>query len=340
MQSSPLAILLLTTSLRHDPTSHIIHENVLEDNSRMSTPVTMEIPQSQEVHPTVSLFSTLPAEVRLSIFEYAFDNDIERTGFRNHYVPTGLILDDKHSSADSLGLLLTCRQFYEDASLIAMRKTPFVISNLFSHIPEQMAILHPKQQAAIRHLSFVADARHFRRFVEWKTHAFSMANLQLDTLTVVLHQSTPWHYLFDFTQDIVHLLRTLCNVKRLLFVRNGARVKGSFKTWYNRLVGLIMKVDHQERYERGQPNLESVWWRWHFDELGQRICLDAEPPKALVSEEEYLEEMLPHMESLRLSIESEEVNPDPRSESFLKSVKIKADTDQPNPRTTGRMMYY
>lgn len=186
-------------------------------------------------------------------------------------------------------------------------------ANLFSQVPERLSVLHPKQQAAVRHLSFVADARHFRRFVDWKTHAFSMVNLQLDTLTVVLHQSTPWHYLFDFTHDIVQLLRTLCNVKQLIFVRNAARVKGTFKTWYNRLVGLIMKVDHQERYERSESNPENVWWKWDFDELGQRICLEAQPAKERVSEEAYLEMILPHMEALRLSIESEEYNPDPRS---------------------------
>lgn len=257
--------------------------------------------------------SSLPAEIRMAIFEYTFRNDAERSGFRNHHVPGGIVVDDKYSAASNLGAILACRQFYEDASLIAMRKTPFIVSNLFSQIPGRLNVLHPKQKAAIRHIAFVADSRHFHRFADWKTHAFGMVELQLDTLTVVLHQSTPWHYLFDFTQDIVRLLRTLCNVKRLVFVRNAARVKGSFKTWYNRLIGLIMKVDHQERYERLQPNPESVWWEWSFDELGQRICLDAKPSKEWMSEELYLEGMLPHMEALRLSIESEEYNPDPRS---------------------------
>lgn len=273
----------------------------------------MEMMQSSGVRTTGPSLSSLPAEIRMAIFEYTFQDNAEKAGFRNHHVPGGIIMDDNYLASKNLGLLLACRQFYEDASLIAMRKTPFTVSNLFSQVPDRLDVLHPKQQTAIRHIAFTADSRHFRRFAAWKTHAFGMSNLSLDTLTVVLHQSTPWHYLFDFTYDLVQLLRTLRNVKRLIFVRNAARVKGSFKTWYNRLVGLIMKIDHQERYERPEPQLESTWWDWSFDELAQRICLDARPSKEWVAEETYLESILPHMEALRLSIESEEYNPDPRS---------------------------
>lgn len=96
-------------------------------------------------------------------------------------------------------------------------------------------------------------------------------------------------------------------------MRNAAPVKGSFKAWYNRLVGLIMKVDHQERYVSDPPNPEKVWWEWSFDETGQRICLEAGPPREWVGEEEYLEGMLGRVEALRESVEGEEVNLDPRS---------------------------
>lgn len=268
-------------------------------------------PSNQPIGNTTLL--SLPAEIRLAIFEYTFQDNAEKVGFRNHNVPGGVVVDERYFASNGLALLLTCRQLYQDASLIAMSKTPFMVSNLFSQVPDRLSVLHPKQQSAIRHLSFAADARHFRRFVDWNPHAFGMTDLNLDTLTVVLHQSTTWHYLFDFTYDIVRMLRTLCNVKRFVFVRNAARVKGSFKTWYNRLVGLIMKVDHQQRYERSDPKPEDVWWDWEFDDLGQRICLDARPPREMVEEEVYLEGILPHMEALRRSIESEEFNPDPRS---------------------------
>lgn len=258
----------------------------------------------------------LPAEIRTTIFDYALHCNTEKTAFRNHNVSGGVVLDEKYSASTRLALLLTSRQCYSDASLTAIKSTPFVVSNLFSQVQDHLAALHPKQQSALRHLAFVADARHFRRFADWKTHAFGLTNLDLDTLTVVLHQSTPWHYLFDFTSDIVQLLRNLCNVKRLVFVRNGARVKGSFRTWFNRLVGLMMKVDHQERYCREEARPESVWWDWRFDELGQRIVLDARPSKEWVGEEAYLESMLPFVEAWRESIENEEYNPDPRSRTM------------------------
>lgn len=262
---------------------------------------------------TYPMLLSLPAEIRLAIFDYAFPDRVDRIGFRNHNVPGGIVMDERYAASTAMALLLTCRQFYADASLIAMRKTPFTVSNIFSHVPECLSVLHPKQQSAIRHLSFVADARQFKDFAHWKSHAFGMAHLQLDTLTVILRPSTTWHFLFDFTDDVVRLLRTLGNVKQFAVVRNGARVKGSFKTWYNRLVGSMMKVDHQERYERAPPTPESVWWDWQFDDLGQRIRLEARPPKEWVDEAVYLERMLPRMEGLRLSIENEEYNPDPRS---------------------------
>lgn len=260
--------------------------------------------------------TTLPAEIRLAIFDYVFPEHNPRVGFRNHNVPTGLLLDDAYSASHALSLLLSCRQFYTDASLLAFGKIHFVLANLFADLPSRLATLHPKQQASLRHLAFTADARHFRRFADWDAHAFGLPQVNLDTLTVILHASTPWHYLFDHTPEIVQLLRRLRNVKRFIFVRNGARVKGGFRTWYNRLIGLIMKVDHAERYERadGAPNLEEVWWEWEFDEVGQRICLEAGPAREWVSDEGvYLEGMLPLMEGLRESVEREEWNPDPRS---------------------------
>lgn len=202
---------------------------------------------------------------------------------------------------------------YQDGNLLALSRTNFMVSNLFFNIPERLAILHPKQVEAIRSITFVADARQFRRLIDWNGSPFGMPSLKLETLTIVLHRSSFWHYLFDFTADIVKLLRNLTGVKRFVFVRNAARVKGSFKTWYNRLVGLIMKVDHQERYMRPDHCLETTWWDWSYDQVAQSFSLEAKPPRPLVDEESYFQQMLPLMEDLRVSVESEEFNPDPRA---------------------------
>ncbi|GAB1729474.1 hypothetical protein NU195Hw_g4286t1 [Hortaea werneckii] len=272
----------------------------------------MEFVQSTE--PLGCSYIDLPAEIRMAILEYVFAGDRQVDGFKNHNAPGGLVFDDGYTITESLQPLLTCRQMYYDACLLAFHSTAFVTNSLFiaNNIPERLAVLHPKQIAAIRSITFVADARHFRKLIDWGDCPFGMKQLQLDTLTLVLHKSSFWHYLFDFTSDVVQLLRKLQGVRRLVFVRNDARVKGSFHTWYNRLVGLIMKVDHHERYNKSPCNPEKVWWQWKFDPIAQSICLKALPSKTQMAEEAYMQQMKPLMEELQASIENEEWNPDPR----------------------------
>lgn len=260
-------------------------------------------------------FPSLPAEIRTQILEHVFEPKTD--GFITCKVrldATSLILDDYYSASNSLQALLVCKQFYRDASLLAMSSTPFIIRNLFFDIPTRLSILHPKQLNAIRKITFVADDRHFRALSHWERRPFGMEQLNLDVLTIVLHRSSFWHYLFDFTADIVKLLRNLQGAKKLVIVKNEALVKGSLKTWYNRLIGLVLKVDHQSRYDRSPPELETTWWTWNFDEIGQRIILEAHPAKPWKEDEQsYLEDILPLMETLRESIEGEEWNPDPRA---------------------------
>lgn len=142
----------------------------------------------------------------------------------------------------------------------------------------------------------------------WGENAFG---LRLDKLAIVLHQ-TSHHYLFDFTADMAKLLRRLQGVQSLVFVRNQAYVKGAFKTWCNRLIGIILKMDHYERYDARPPNPEQTWWVWEFDEHAEIFRLDARPSKEMVEEETYMQQIRPLVEQLMISIESEEWNPDPR----------------------------
>lgn len=256
---------------------------------------------------------SLPAEIRMHILEYIFDDQVRQDGFRIHKPTSYRILDEAYSANHGLRLLLACRQMYIDGSFLAYNQTNFVLANLFGDVPERLSTLRPKQICAVRNIAFVADARRFRKVVDWGQQPFDLANMSLDTLTIVLHCSSFWHYLNDFTSPMVKLLRRLGNVRRLVIVRNNARVKGSFKTWYNRLIGLMMKIDHYERYDRQPPDAEQVWWTWSFDEVAQVICLEAQQPKPTMDEESYMEMIQPFMEALKLSIEGEEWNPDPRS---------------------------
>ncbi|KAK3074963.1 hypothetical protein LTR53_002132 [Teratosphaeriaceae sp. CCFEE 6253] len=259
-------------------------------------------------------YLSLPAEIRISILEYVFAHCVA-DGFHTHEATSELVIDNSYTVTAWLRPLSVCRQMHRDGGLLAYRRTAFVANSLFvaNLIPERLAFLHAKQTAAIRSITFVADARHFRKLVDWGEHAFGLPALSLDTLTIVLHRSSFWHYLFDFTTGIAKLLRNFRGVRRFVFVRNRALVKGSFKAWYNRLVGLMMKLDHCERYDKDPANPETVWWTWSFDDTAQSFCLEALPAKVLVDEQTYMEQILPLIEALTVSIASEEWNPDPRS---------------------------
>jgi hypothetical protein len=260
-----------------------------------------------------SLLLALPAEIRVAILEFVFQYNTITDGLIKAKESRYTMLDDSYNASEHLHPLLACRQLYQDGVFLGFSSTTFIISSLFGNIPQRLSLLHAEQIETIRNISFVADARQFRTLIDWKRHPFRWPSLQLDKLTIVLHRSSFWHYLFDYTSDVTKLLRNLHGVKRLVIVRNGARVKGSFKTWYNRLIGYMMKQDHKKRYDRQPPKPEKVWWKWSFDDEAQVICLEARPPKPMVDEESYLQSMLPLMEELKASVESEEWNPDPRS---------------------------
>lgn len=262
-------------------------------------------------HQAASLL-TLPSEIRSCILEYVFDDNLSHTGLRNSIGNSSVVIHHLYSAPSLLVPLLACRQLYLDGHIPAFKRTHFLVTNLYIDIPERLARLSNKQLSALRSIALVADSRHFRGMRAWGSHAFNNAALHLDSLTIILHQTTH-HYLFDFTADIAKLLRRLQGVRRITFVRNQAYVKGAFKTWCNRLIGIIMKIDHFERYDAEPPNREQTWWAWEFNEEAETFCLDARPSKELVDEETYMQQIKPLVDQLMTSIESEEWNPDPRT---------------------------
>lgn len=251
---------------------------------------------------------SLPAEIRSHILEYVFDHNLDQTGFKPITESKIAVVDHDYSVNTLLAPLLTCRQLYLDGHLLAFRRTHFAVTNLYINIPERLSRLSKKQCDALRSMSLVADSRHFRNMRSWGDNAFG---LRLDKLAIVLHQ-TSHHYLFDFTADIAKLLRRLQGVQSVVFVRNQAYVKGAFKTWCNRLIGIILKMDHYERYDAQPPNPEQTWWVWEFDEQAEIFRLDARPSKEMIEEEAYMLQIRPLVEQLMISIEGEEWNPDPR----------------------------
>lgn len=60
--------------------------------------------------------------------------------------------------------------------------------------------------------------------------------------------------------------------------------------------------------------LEKTWWEWRFDDGEQRIVLEAGEARGWEKDEGvYLEGMRGLVEELRVSVEGEEWNSDPRS---------------------------
>ena len=262
--------------------------------------------QSEEQAEELLTLLTLPAEIRNAIFQHIFNDEILRDGFFAHNENGGIIMDPSYRASDYLRPFSACKQLYADGNTMAWNRISFISNSRFGDVRGRLCMLNPHKMTTVRNLAFVADAHHFRDLVQWNHDPFGLTGLQLDTLTIILHSPGGWHYLFDFTAGIVSLLRRLQNVKRIVFVRNGALVKGGFRTWYNRLIGLIMKVDHFQRYDRIPSSPEGTWWSWEYEEVAQTIGLKACPPRPLMGEEPYMLMMKPLMEGLKASIEYEE----------------------------------
>ncbi|KAF2714713.1 hypothetical protein K504DRAFT_344385, partial [Pleomassaria siparia CBS 279.74] len=225
----------------------------------------------------------------------------------------GLILNRDYSSSSHLSILLVCRQFRHDFTALAFQCTRFHISNMYTPFTDLLRPLCDIHIRSLRKIVVVAGAKHFREMVHWVRYPWNMENLKLEELTVAMHRSTYSHYPADFTTDLVGMLRRLQNVKVLKFMLNGATVKGFFKTWYNRLIGLVLKEDHFQRYDApGAPNLEDTWWTWNYDENARWFDLLAHTPKPVMVEGEYMEMVKPLVQKLVRDMEEEEEDHDPR----------------------------
>ncbi|KAF2147682.1 hypothetical protein K461DRAFT_272377 [Myriangium duriaei CBS 260.36] len=264
-------------------------------------------------------FFDLPAEIRTHIYDLIFSLPSTYSSAFPPSPSSPVRLCPDYLASTHLLPLLTNRQFHSEAHLLAFSRTLFIITNpylsltLGSHIS---SLLPPRTIACLRHVAFVADARHFRLLRTWSVdgHAFGLPSLKLESLGIILARSSYWHYLFDFNVPLVTLLRGLEGVEKVVFVRNNALIKGTLHTWYNRLVKLMLKTDLVERYERSPARVEKSWWAWECDREKQTVTLEVREAKPEgLSKEEYGEVMAPLYETLMLSMESEEYDPDPMS---------------------------
>lgn len=260
---------------------------------------------------------TLPAELRLAILSHVLvqplDVGFEPSSLLSSPQLRGLRLDFSYSSSAHLAILLTCQQFRHDFTGLAFRRTTFQITDMYTPFPTLLRPLSDLHIRNLRRLLVVAGARHFRDMVHWLKWPYNMENLHLESLTIAMHMSSHSHYPSDFTTDMVGLLRRLQNVQSLKFVLNGAVVKGFFKTWYNRIIGLMLKEDHYQRYDApGAPNLETTWWTWSYDDEKRWFELVAQAPKEVMVEADYMEMVKPLVQRLVADMENEEEDNDPR----------------------------
>jgi len=249
----------------------------------------------------------LPAELRLQCLGYALTQPPSAGFMRisNHH---GLVLDPNYSSSSRLTILLTCRQFHDDFTSLAFRSTMFILDDNCVSFDVLLRRLQSHQIASLRKIAFVTSPERIRELVHWTNYPFDMEKLRLHELTVVLYRSEDWHYPSQYTRDLVALLRRLQNVQVLRFVRNSAPVSGSFRTWYNRLIGLMLKEDHYQRYDApGAPIVETTWWGWSYDYSDNTFELVAQPPKPVLPEAEYIEFVAPMVRRLMSDMEIEEM---------------------------------
>ena len=261
----------------------------------------------------------LPAEIRTQIWKLVFDPE---QSYEHAFQPrrtdgTTQHLHEDYWASDYLEPLLTCRRFCEDAQLLAFSRTTFAVRNPYTALDlagRMQSRLRFEQIESIRNIAFVAEARHFRQMHNWKGRAFGMPSLQLDELTILLHRSSYWHYLFDFNAIMTQMLRDFEDTKRIKFIRNHALVKPHFHTWFNRFVNAILTVDRLERFGRAPSNPEKTWWNWKYDGPGQTATLAVAPAREIdVSVDEYNVLMAPLLDWLKRSIEEEEYDLDPMS---------------------------
>ncbi|KAF2248101.1 hypothetical protein BU26DRAFT_389112, partial [Trematosphaeria pertusa] len=256
----------------------------------------------------------LPTELLHEILSYVLGQP-PNSGFSRADAANsrGLILDDYYSSSHRLEILVTCVQFHDDFSALAFRKTTFVVRDIYSTLGTLLRRVEQHHVRQIRKIARVATSRQLQDMVHWARWPFNIQALDLDELTIVFHRSAHWHYPSDHTAAMVALLRRLRNVRILKFVLNAAHVKGSFRTWYNRLIGLMLKEDHYQRYDApNAPNVEATWWEWSYSEDEMSFQLVAREPKPIVSEEEYMNFAAPMVRRLMEDMALEEEDPDPR----------------------------
>lgn len=263
---------------------------------------------------------SLPTELLLHILGYVVDHGPDAgliysappdsVSRGSNQVFSGLILDPRYSSSACLHILLVCRQLRDASTNLAFQRTVFVVASGDS---ASLRILQPLQHYPMNNLKnviLVFKSCDSGSVTSWRW-PFNNETLSLDTLTIAFTPLSPadprtlsGNFAMRNTSEMVELLRRLEHVRRLRFVQNAAVYTSSFRTWYNQLIGHLLKEDHYQRYDApGAPHLENTWWDWQFNPSERSIEFVALPAKTIVPEPDYLEMVAPLIAKLMQDME-------------------------------------
>ncbi|XPT03446.1 hypothetical protein M3J09_012539 [Ascochyta lentis] len=243
-------------------------------------------------------FLTLPVELRLRIAEYALEQH-PAAGIPH----TGLHLpESKHQyrPSENLSLLRVCRQFELDFTSLAYNKTRFTLWTEKDVTCIQGLPL--RKLRSMRKLGFNPSSVRSERWTgtgSLDSYFCSLEQLRLDELSIFW--SHKWIQMVD-VRSLVLFLRRLRHVKTIKFVLYGKQERN--RSDYCALVGAIMKEDHFQRYDAlGAPNIEATWWDWNLNTEGDIITFQAQEPRPVLPEEDYMLLMKPKVDALMAEAE-------------------------------------
>jgi hypothetical protein len=128
----------------------------------------------------------------------------------------------------------------------------------------------------------------------------SMEQLRLDELVIFWWFPSMNQIDVRFLVLFLRRLRHVRTVKIVLYRKKEEHTRRE----YCSLVGAIMKEDHFQRYDApGAPNLEATWWDWYLDTQQNVITFQAQEPRPVLAEEEYMLIMKPKVDALMVEAE-------------------------------------
>lgn len=258
---------------------------------------------------------TIPCELRNAIYMYIFDPDPSdhsrivptrpnelAVALKLHDASSHLDDRDKLAAARKLRVLQTCRQIHNEANLLALSMTPFIVEGECSYpdvFDMRSCALSPPKLGAIRHIVLSARISQLRALNEtWCGLPFGHPGLKLDSLVVIPSRPDCHNRAFAEIADLsqthtlayvfCETLKTLRKVSCVEIKNNGCFNEVVWRLFYRSLVyrlwrwgGSIcgIKFESGELQSGGSALKENQWFRAYLadnesrgTECGAEVC--------------------------------------------------------------------